>query len=140
MDQSVEAVLAVAIFFILLAVADTVSLGMFSSIGASGAADADGSAASLISSLIALQNNVSSTAWSNWSPVSNASSYGLSPNMHICINATAFHVSIDGDGICSTTQLWSKVSGTSARSASDSWRMISLDDGSVVLLVVVVWQ
>lgn len=135
MDQSVEAVLSMAVFSIMLAITSSLFLGMFASVAAKELQLAEGNEAALVSSAIVLQNNSSANLWRSWSPSAAPQDYGLPATLHITVNATA--LTVDGGALVT---LWSKTTGTPpANSGAESQRLIPLDDGSAVLLVVVVW-
>jgi type II secretory pathway pseudopilin PulG len=124
-----------AIFSILLAIVSSTFLGSFASASQKEFQMAEGDEAMLISSTIVLKNNCSAELWLNWSPSTYHPDYGLSPNVHVSINATALDIE---NG--SVVPLWSKASGAfPIDPGAESERLVPLDNGSVVLLVVEVW-
>lgn len=136
MDQTVEAVLATMIFLAFLATTDYISLGIFSSLAAREADATYGDMASVVSSSVVLQNNASASLWSEWTPTLDPGVYGLPPDVHIEVNATSFVIQ-DGGRIVT---LWSKTTGTPPPPQRGEYdRLVLLDDGSAVLLAVVVW-
>jgi len=135
-DQTVEAVIATMIFLAFLAATNYISLGIFSSLAAWETDATYGDMASVISSFVVLQNNASASLWNEWVPTTDPGVYGLPSGIHIEVNATSFVIQEGGEIVT----LWSRTTGISPPPQKGEYdRLVRLDDGSVVLLIVVVW-
>jgi len=135
-DQTVEAIVATMIFLAFLAATNYISLSTFSSLAARETDATYSDMASVISSSVILQNNASASLWREWVPEPDPGVYGLPPGIHIKVNATSFVIQDDSEIVT----LWSKTAGTSPPPQRGEYdRLVLLNDGSAVLLVVGVW-
>ncbi len=136
MDQSVEAVIATMLFLGSLAFFHYVIVGVYSSVLNGEYESIKASMASLVSSSIVIENGSSYQKWLSWVPSSIPDSYGILRSIKIWINASTF----SANGLDGLHLGWSKCAGVPLFGGGvvEYDRMILLDDGSIVLLRVVV--
>ncbi|MEM3433627.1 MAG: hypothetical protein QXU33_02560 [Candidatus Methanomethyliaceae archaeon] len=136
MDQSVEAVIATMIFLSALAFSHYIIFGAYSSILSREAEEVKMNLASMVSSSIAMENSCSRQRWAGWTPSSNPELYGVPQKTKIWVNASYLAMNDMGELVL----LDMRCSGSSPDGGGtcEYDRLVLLDDGSIVLLRVVV--
>ncbi|MEM2080575.1 MAG: hypothetical protein QW104_07840 [Nitrososphaerota archaeon] len=136
MDQSVEAVIATMIFLSALAFSHYIIFGAYSSILSREAEEVKTNLASMVSSSIVMENSCSYQRWASWTPSSNPELYGVPQKTKIWVNASYLAMNDMGEWVL----LDMRCSGFSPDGGGtcEYDRLVLLDDGSIVLLRVVV--
>jgi len=137
MDQTIEAVLATLIFFLLISMMNYVSLGLYVSATAREAGAVLNDYSMIVSNIMIIENGNRTASWSLWSPLTDPDAFGLPDGLHVAINASSFHINSNGNA----TTRWVKSAGSPPLNANAGVceRLVILDDRSAVLVSVVVW-